>query len=155
MFGVLLACVTPAMAGPSTLPLMPQPQSVTVMDPATRSIAGGIRIDWTQAPSPLLRRAEQRFVARLRNLAGRAAEGAPLTLHITTGHDPAYLSVDEKEGYTLSTSAPDGIYLSAAGPAGVLHGLATLLQLVELTPQGAVLGHVDIQDSPVLPGGGS
>lgn len=148
VFGVLLACVTPAMAGPSTLPLMPQPQSVTVMDPATRSIAGGIRIDWTQAPSPLLRRAEQRFVARLRNLAGRAAEGAPLTLHITTGHDPAYLSVDEKEGYTLSTSAPDGIYLSAAGPAGVLHGLATLLQLVELTPQGAVLGHVDIQDSP-------
>ncbi|HTA76371.1 MAG TPA: family 20 glycosylhydrolase, partial [bacterium] len=56
-------------------------------------------------------------------------------------------SVKEDESYTL-TVAPDGIQLSANNPLGVLHGLQTLLQLVEKQNDGYVIPCVTIHDKP-------
>lgn len=126
--------------------LLPVPKSVSVSN-GVASIGGGVQIVWETRPSPLLQRAAARFVTRLTSIAGPAGHGAPYVLHVSAGADRAYLSVDEKEHYTLTTAA-GGARLEADGPAGVIHGLATLLQLVRATPEGAVVERVHIDDAP-------
>ncbi|NHA03764.1 family 20 glycosylhydrolase [Mucilaginibacter sp. HC2] len=51
------------------------------------------------------------------------------------------------ESYTL-TVTPQNIYLEASATAGALHGLETLLQLVQHDKEGFFLPAVSIQDSP-------
>jgi len=58
--------------------------------------------------------------------------------------------VNEDEGYTLDVSA-SGAKLTAPNPLGVMHGLQTFLQLVEVTPGGFVASAVHIEDSPRFP----
>lgn len=55
--------------------------------------------------------------------------------------------VDEDESYRLTVS-DTGIELTAANPLGIMHGLETLLQLVEPGPRGWVVPDVRIDDSP-------
>lgn len=126
--------------------LLPVPQTVSVSN-GVASIGGGVQIVWDTRPSPLLQRAVARFTTRLTAIAGPAGQGAPYVLHVSAGPDRAYLSVDEKERYALTTSAT-GARLEADGPAGVIHGLATLLQLVRVTPEGASVERVHIDDAP-------
>lgn len=148
----LLACTPLATAVMTASPaqaqaaLMPKPQSMSLSN-GVQPIGAGIRVVWDTRPSPLMLRAVARFEERLAAVAGPAKGGAPYILHLTAGSDPAYLSVSEKEHYTLTTTAT-GARLDADGPAGVIHGLATVLQLVEQTPQGAVIGRVHIDDAP-------
>ena len=56
-------------------------------------------------------------------------------------------SLDGDESYHLSVSQT-GIQLTAADPLGVMHGLETLLQLVEPGPNGWVIPEVRIDDAP-------
>ncbi|KXV31956.1 beta-N-acetylhexosaminidase, partial [Gluconobacter oxydans] len=126
--------------------LLPVPQTVSVSN-GVASIGGGIQVVWDTRPSPLLLRAVARFTTRLTAIAGPAGRWAPYVLHISAGQDRTYLSVDEKERYALTTSAT-GARLEAEGPAGVIHGLATLLQLVRVTPQGALVERVHVEDAP-------
>ncbi|WKE48736.1 family 20 glycosylhydrolase [Gluconobacter oxydans] len=126
--------------------LLPVPQTVSVSN-GVASIGGGIQVVWDTRPSPLLLRAVARFTTRLTAIAGPAGRGAPYVLHLSAGQDRAYLSVDEKERYALTTSAT-GARLEADGPAGVIHGLATLLQLVRVTSQGALIERVHVEDAP-------
>ncbi|WP_025813797.1 beta-N-acetylhexosaminidase, partial [Komagataeibacter kakiaceti] len=101
--------------------------------------------------SALLDRAVARFSRRLAMLSARDAapgQAAGLTLRIrcvTT--DPAMLSIHMKEHYHLQTDAT-GATLEADGPAGVLRGLSTLLQLVERRESGPVLDAAVIDDKP-------
>lgn len=135
--------VCPAWAEESLLPV---PQSVSVSN-GVAPVGGGIQIVWDTRPSPLLLRAAARFTTRLTAIAGSAGQGAPYVLHVSAGQDRAYLSVDEKEHYALTTAATGG-RLEADGPAGVIHGLATLLQLVRAAPEGAVVERIHIDDAP-------
>ncbi|WP_239019286.1 beta-N-acetylhexosaminidase [Novacetimonas pomaceti] len=145
---LLAALCGPAVAATSSAPLMPQPRVITLSGQDI-PVSGGVRIEWAGKPTPMLRRAGERFSARLAMLAGRPVPGvAPVVLHISSQPDPTYLSVQEREHYTLGVAANGGIHLDADGPAGVLHGLATLLQLVALTPQGPVLHEASIDDAP-------
>jgi hexosaminidase len=59
-------------------------------------------------------------------------------------------TLEEDESYRLAVSAK-GIELTAANPLGVLHGLETLLQLVQSGPQGWIVPAVRIDDSPRFP----
>nr|WP_081380305.1 family 20 glycosylhydrolase [Novacetimonas hansenii] len=145
---LLAALCAPALADTPSVPLMPRPQSVSLSGQDV-AISGGVRIEWAGTPSPMLRRAAARFSSRLAQVAGAPASGgAPVVLHISSRSDPAYLSVQEREHYTLNVTAQNGIRLEADGPAGVLHGLATLLQLVVRTPQGPVMREATIDDAP-------
>jgi len=56
----------------------------------------------------------------------------------------------EDESYDLEISA-DGAKMHAATPLGTLHGLQTILQLVQVTPEGFALPAVSIQDQPRFP----
>lgn len=56
-------------------------------------------------------------------------------------------ALDEDESYHLSVSQK-GIELTAANPLGIMHGLETVLQLVEPGPRGWMLPDVRIDDTP-------
>jgi len=128
--------------------LMPLPASVQFTGQSAK-LSGGVTITWAAAPTPFLERAAARFQARLVAVEGPAASGtgASLALRINVRKDPDFLSVKEKEAYHLDVTS-DGVTLSADGPAGVVHGLATLLQLVQKTPGGATLAGASIDDAP-------
>ncbi|EHH68846.1 beta-N-acetylhexosaminidase [Gluconobacter morbifer G707] len=126
--------------------LMPVPREVSVSN-GVATIGGGVRIVWEGRPSSLLERAASRFSARLGAVAGTAGSAAPYVLRVRVGGDRAYLTVREQEHYALTTGATEG-RLEADGPAGVIHGFATFLQLVRRTPDGAVIERVHIDDAP-------
>lgn len=56
-------------------------------------------------------------------------------------------ALEEDESYHLSIDG-SRIELTAANPLGIMHGLQTVLQLVESGPQGWVLPEVSIDDAP-------
>ena len=156
---MLLACVltgsasaqpAPAPAAVDALSPMPMPSAIR-QDPGALQVEGGIAIAWLGVRSPLLDRAAARFESGLAALSGPAAvlpgtKLALLTIRCSAA-DPGYLTVAEHQGYTLSVTA-SGIRLDATGPAGVLEGFSTLLQLLAQGPAGTVLPLVTIQDRP-------
>ncbi|MBS1095678.1 beta-N-acetylhexosaminidase [Gluconobacter wancherniae] len=108
---------------------------------------GVVRIVWAGRATALERRAASRFLMRLEKL-GIAGTSAPETvLNIHVGQDPDYLTIHEREGYRLAAHGQE-IRLDADGPAGVIHGFATLLQLVQNTSAGRQIATGNIQDAP-------
>lgn len=75
-----------------------------------------------------------------------APDGALLVIHCT-GNGRRVQALEEDESYHLIVSQA-GIELTAANPLGIMHGLQTLLQLVEPGPKGWVLPEVHIEDAP-------
>jgi len=95
--------------------------------------------------------AVQRFVKQLSKQTGipiRPKEGAAATLqiHADKGRE-AVQKLGEDESYTL-TVTDSGAQLNAPTPLGVLNGLATFLQLVQITPNGFAAPVVTIKDQP-------
>ena len=93
----------------------------------------------------------QRFVKQLSRQTGipfRSKEGAAATLqiHADKGRE-AVQKLGEDESYTL-TVTDSGAQLNAPTPLGVLNGLATFLQLVQITPHGFAAPAVTIKDQP-------
>ncbi len=139
--------------------LMPLPASVS-FSPESFPLSGGISISWSRPPSPMLSRAAQRFTDRINALAGRIlpapdpaapdAKNAAIPVKIQVGDDPEALTVHARENYSLSVSH-DGVKLTADGPDGVIHGLATLTQLVTRDENGPMLAFATITDSPRFP----
>ncbi|MEE8663057.1 MAG: family 20 glycosylhydrolase [Acetobacter sp.] len=132
--------------------LMPMPAS-TDLPAGSLPLAGGFNVIWDSTPSPLLKRAATRLVSRTAALTGPiATTGQPtaIPVHVRAGEDPDALTIHAKETYTLSVD-PDGVVLTADGPDGVLHGFATLLQLIQKTPTGPELAFAHITDGPRFP----
>jgi len=144
----LLPAATTRAATP--LALMPQPASVVQTD-GTLSAAAGIAVRWEGPHTPILDRAVQRFLAGAKALAGVAAPppGASSAQLVIAchGNDPKFLALGEKEHYSLSASS-SGMRLDADGPAGVLDGLSTVLQLLRPGPDGLSTPYVRIDDRP-------
>ncbi len=148
---LLLSCVSTSgvRAAPLTPAFMPQPAKSTV---SGRITVFSVRpqVIWAQPPTPLLKRALLRFEARLNQIgivSDPAANRNVLLLKINAGTDPDYLSLNMREAYTLETGEKE-IVLNADGPAGVIHGFATLLQMIDT--HGAVPGLLQgrIVDAP-------
>jgi hexosaminidase len=103
-----------------------------------------------------LERAAQRF---LRDLSGRTGyflserladpSHATLTIRADHGSQPVQ-DLSEDESYVLDASST-GAKLTAPNPLGVMHGLQTFLQLVEVTPDGYATSAIHIEDSPRFP----
>jgi len=66
------------------------------------------------------------------------------------GADPNFLTPQADESYTLQVTSA-GAELRAHGPAGVLRGMATFLQLVQTDSAGFCVPAVEIRDQPRFP----
>ncbi|MBS4074776.1 family 20 glycosylhydrolase [Ameyamaea chiangmaiensis] len=126
---------------------MPMPRSVVWHDAAIAA-PHGVTIVWDAERSPLLDQAGQRFLTRLVALGGSARDGGPpLTVHVTTRHDPSFLTLAAREHYTLDVQ-PGAIRIAADGETGVLRAFATLLQMIQRGPGGVSFAGASIDDAP-------
>jgi hexosaminidase len=136
--------------------LMPVPAEMKLAE-GRLAIDGNFRVALTGYQEPRLQRAVDRFLVRLNAETGVPIAEAPgsdkakATLVIDCGHAGEEVqSTREDESYTLEVS-PQQARLTAATPVGVMRGLATFLQLVDLNSQGLGLPAVSIHDRPRFP----
>jgi hexosaminidase len=136
--------------------LMPQPAEVSYGQ-GRLAINGNFRIALAGHTEPRLKAAAARLVRRLSTQTGiplgEAAESdaSKATLVIRCDHaGEAVQSVKEDESYHLEVT-PQQARLVAATPVGVLRGIETFLQLVDLNAQGFGVPAVSINDRPRFP----
>jgi hexosaminidase len=151
MVGLLGGANARPQTGP-TLNLMPWPASVQPGSGALK-IDQSFRVAFTGYTESRLDRAGQRFLDRLHKQTGlifanRGGDAATATLVVHT--DKASKEIEElgeDESYTLEVT-PQGAKLNAVSPLGVLRGLQTFLQLVDVSPDGFAAPAVSIKDQP-------
>jgi hexosaminidase len=137
------------------LNLIPVPASV-------QAGSGSLRVDpsfsvaLTGYSEARLDRSVERFLRQLARqtalpIALRATKGPKATLVIQTEHAGKEVQeVGEDESYILEVSA-SGAKLTAPTPLGMMHGLQTFLQLVDVSTDGFAAPSVTIQDKPRFP----
>ncbi|MFT8896831.1 MAG: family 20 glycosylhydrolase [Acetobacter sp.] len=126
--------------------LMPIPSAISWQGIEEKT-CDQIKISWHGAHGPMLERASERLLHSL-HLASRSdKKQTTCSLEIRSKDDPAYLAIGERENYRL-TIHQGKIALNAEGPAGVLHGFATLVQLAGSTPDSVSFRDVTISDAP-------
>ena len=155
---VLFLLAGPGVFGQSNAPvsLMPMPSSVQVEAGGGLSITSTFSAGMEGYKEERLDRAVERFLQDVTRRTGLfvgadsvAAEKATLVIHTEHGSKPVQ-ELGEDESYVLDVSAT-GAKLSAANPLGILHGLQTFLQLIEVTPTGFRAAAVHIEDTPRFP----
>jgi hexosaminidase len=135
--------------------LMPMPSSVKP-GAGVLPITASFSVENEGYREPRIDRAVQRFVRDLSQETGiplrnEAANPANATLVVHADHrSKAIQEVSEDESYVLDVST-SGARLTAPNALGILHGLQTFLQLVEITPAGFAVPAVHIEDSPRFP----
>jgi hexosaminidase len=134
------------------LNLMPWPANV-------QSGNGALKIDatfgvaFTGYTEARLDRAGQRFLTQLQKqtallISGKPGYAAKAKLVVHTDHGSKEVQeLGEDESYTLEVT-PTGAKLDAANPLGVLRGLQTFLQLVDVSPDGFSAPAVTVKDQP-------
>src|ERR1700732_3745712 len=137
---------------PHRLDLMPMPSLIQLgvgQLPVDRSFSVAI----TGMRDARLERGVVRFVAELSGQTGMFLQQKPvgsanptLLIHAVHGSGKAQ-KLSEDESYELVISQ-SGAKLAAANPLGILHGLQTFLQLVEITAKGFAVPVVTIKDQP-------
>ena len=135
------------------LSLMPMPASV---QPGSGQLAitQSFSVSVTGVHDAALDREIERFQAQLSRQTGipfraKAGSVAALEIHADRGRE-AVQKVGEDESYEL-TVADAGAKLTAPTELGVIRGLQTFLQLVQITPTGFAVPVVTIKDQPRLP----
>ena len=153
---VLALTVTLAASAQETtsLHLMPWPSSVKTSQSAPLVIQTSFTVGMGNTSDPALRRAVEIFLNDLRRHTGS------LPLDFTIGDiSSAQLKVNsehaskpvqelgEDESYKLEVTS-SGAQLNAPTTLGIMRGLQTFLQLVQMTPQGFAVAAVVIDDKP-------
>ena len=142
------------MGAQTQLPNLPLPEHVT-SGSGSLAIDQGLKISFEGFVEPRLERARDRFLMQLSHETGIAqwpeATATQPRFVIQTGHasEPVQ-NVGEDESYHLEVT-PAQVVLRAPNPLGVLHGLQTFLQMVEVTDHGFVVPAVTIDDKPRFP----
>jgi hexosaminidase len=131
--------------------LMPEPAQLTVGS-GVLPIGTGFAIHTNRPDDARLNAAIQWTVRRLKMQTGVAIPEAPVSgaaaVALTVdGPGEAVQGPDEDEAYSLDVT-PQGAHLHAATDVGAMHGLETLVQLVQTDEHGSWLPAVSIQDSP-------
>ena len=135
--------------------LMPLPARITRGSGALK-LDSEFNLSFAGYKEPRLDRAGRRFMDQLHRqtalvfVAGKASPAKPPLTVVTDHGSKAVQELGEDESYDLEISA-DGAKMHAATPLGTLHGLQTILQLVQVTPEGFALPAVSIQDQPRFP----
>jgi len=152
---VPIACTNSAWAQPLELrnTLMPEPSSLSVQ-PGSFQIDASMTVRFTGTHDEVLEQATTRAITQLEDLTGVelskdfAASAGAATFEIKVDHPAETVqSLDEDESYTLVVR-PGYIGLNAPTDLGAMHGMQTLLQLVQSQPGGYVLPAVTISDTP-------
>jgi hexosaminidase len=159
ILGILLTLMlaTISLAPPATgqsppLNLIPQPANVKPGSGAL-PVGANFTIAFTGHTESRLDRAADRFLIQLHRQTGlllpkSARDAAQATLVVHTDHASKEIQeLGEDESYSLEVTAT-GAKLNAANPTGVLRGLQTFLQLIEVSPNGFAAPAVTIQDQP-------
>ena len=149
-----------ALAGADTaapqLHLLPVPAHVTVSAgrlPVTTTFSVATpkfhdtRLD--RAIDRMLYRLEARSGTAYRHVIVRDTAFAPLAIAVDSAGETIQTPAED-ESYALSVTA-NGVQLAAHTVVGALHGMETLLQLVERDSAGVWLPMVEIQDAPRFP----
>src|SRR5215470_2377234 len=151
----LFAGELPNLPSSGELNLMPWPSRCTVGS-GQLLVTGSFSAALTGYKEARLEKGVQRFFRDLSRQTGivfssqlAEPEKATLIVH-TEGPSKEIQEPGEDESYSLEV-APSGAKLSAPNPLGVLHGLQTLLQLVEPTRAGFAAPVISIQDAPRFP----
>src|SRR5215467_2277544 len=135
------------------LNVMPMPASVQTGS-GQLAITASFAVSVTGTHDASLDREVQRFQTQLSKQTGipmRPQSGATATLTVHADHGrEAIQKLGEDESYEL-TVTDSGAKLNAPTPLGVLHGLQTFLQLVQITPAGFAVPAATIKDRPRFP----
>ncbi len=131
--------------------LMPEPAQLTVGSGAL-PIGPGFAIHTDRHDDARLNAAIQWAVRRLKMQTGllipeTPANGTAAVVMTVEGPGEAIQGPDENESYSLDVT-PQGAHLHAATDVGAMHGLETLVQLVQTDGHGSWIPAVTIQDSP-------
>jgi len=139
--------------------LMPQPMKLEFGQGAL-PIDGSFRISLSGYTEPRLQEAAKRLIQKLSTQTGipmndavpkNVTEDPQATLVIRCDHaGESVQSLRENESYTLEVRTT-GATIAAPTPVGVLRGLETFLQLVDLGTQGFAAPVVKIADQPRFP----
>lgn len=133
--------------------LMPQPASLT-RGSGELALTSAFSINVESPGSERLNRAVARATHQLREKTGLAfAAGtdsreskAGLVVHVQ-GEGRAVQTLDEDESYALEVTS-SGVRIDAATVAGAMHGLQTMLQMVQPSGDAYVLPFMTIKDAP-------
>ena len=131
--------------------LMPQPAEMSIGSGAL-ALDSTFAVEVPGVSDPRLTNAIDRAVRRIEittglRHAGRGVAGTT-RLIVKVDHPSAPVqSLDEDESYSLSVTA-SGAEIDAVGEVGAMHGLETLIQLVQPSGSGYVIPAVAIHDTP-------
>src|SRR3974390_839860 len=148
-FGAVVSLASMLVAqSQSQLNLMPMPSSVR-QGSGQLAINDTFSVAVTGGHDASLDREIARFQTLLSRQTGiplRAKGGATATLTIHADHGrEAVQKLGEDESYAL-TVTESSAQLNSPTPLGIIHGLQTFLQLVEITPNGFAVPAVSIKD---------
>jgi hexosaminidase len=159
---VLLAGVRSAGAQPAPFPVsdgdrallrvMPLPASAE-FGAGSLDLRRGLSTVGVRCTDPRVARALVRFGRHLAQARGRTrgVTGSRAAFTVSCARRAGSIQQPvEDEAYTL-TVRPDAVTIAAQTPLGVLHGLETLVQLVERTDSTLRLPAVTIEDRPRFP----
>jgi len=138
---------------PSQLKLMPMPADVE-SGAGQLAITQSFSVAVSGVRDTVLDQEVQRFQSQLSRQTGMSfypQPGAAPTLQIHAEHRrEAVQKLGEDESYELSVTN-SGAKLSAPNPLGIIRGLQTVLQLVQITPTGFAIPVITIKDQPRFP----
>jgi hexosaminidase len=156
MFSLISSAATaraPQVA-PLAINVMPMPAMVTPVV-GRLVVSQSFSVAIAGYSEPRLQRATQRFLHDLSRQTGyflndsAAAGHSGLVIHADHASEQVQ-DLGEDESYVLDVTGA-GAKLTASNPLGVMRGLQTFLQLVEVTPDGYAAPAVHIEDSPRFP----
>src|SRR5256714_1691660 len=156
---MLAVAVTLATSAQETtsLHLMPWPASVKTSQSLPLVIQASFTVGISNASDPGLRRAVEIFLTDLRRHTGSLpldftiGDNSSAQLKVNSEHaSKPVQELGEDESYKLEVTS-SGAQLNAPTTLGVMRGLQTFLQLVEMTPQGFAVPAVVIEDKPRFP----
>lgn len=149
---IFLATFALAQSQPQ-LPLMPLP---TTMQPGTGQLAitQSFSVTITGVQDDSLDREIKRFESQLSKQTGiplypKPGSAPTLTVHADHPRQPIQ-KLGEDESYELAITNSSA-QLDAPTPLGIIHGLQTFLQLIQITPTGFAAPAVTIKDQPRFP----
>ena len=150
---VLIALATTMPCLTANLNLMPWPAHVTPGKGAL-ALSNSLTIS-ARGGDTRVAHGVGRFIDQLRRQTGSPfavsfpSESGQIDI-FCTGSGAAVQQLGEDETYTLTVDEHQA-RLSAPNPLGILHGLKTLLQLVQAGQQGWIIPAVSIEDRPRFP----
>ncbi|GAM53996.1 beta-hexosaminidase [Vibrio ishigakensis] len=152
--GAVISPMASAMAPNTDLNLMPYPQSVE-LESGQVTVDGNFKVFIKGFNSDRVEFTAKRFIERLERQTGVPildwqvdnAKDANLIIDIEAAPKAEIQNIDSVESYKITTKG-NQITLSSPSPYGAIHGIETILQLVNTTADGYFIPAIAVVDEP-------